>query len=127
MTLRQAGFTLIEVLVALTIVAVSLGAGLRAIGAMTDRTLEGELRLLALWSADNRLQEQFLTTPFPNIGTSESDCPQGRWALRCVQEVSATPNGSIRKIVVEVWRLNGEQKERMVARLMAFGSSVPRQ
>lgn len=124
---RHAGFTLIEVLVALTIVAVSLGAGLKAIGAMADRTLEGELRLVALWSADNRLQEQFLLSSFPALGISESNCAQGRWALRCVQEVSATPNGSMRKIVVEVWNLDGDVKERMVARLMAFASSVPRQ
>ncbi len=127
MNQRHSGFTLIELLVALAIVAISLGAGLRAIGAMADRTMESEARMMALWSADNQLQEQFLISPFPNIGIAESDCSQGRWALRCVQEVSATPNGSIRKIVVEVWRLSGSEKDRMLARLIAFGSSVPRQ
>jgi general secretion pathway protein I len=123
---RGAGFTLVEVLVALTIIAISLGAGLRAVSALTDRTLENELRLAALWSADNRLQEQFLANPFPNPGSSESECPQGRWALRCVQEVSPTRNAAIRKIVVAVWTTRDGQKERQVARLVGFGSSVPR-
>lgn len=124
---RAGGFTLIEVLVALTIVAVSLGAGLRAVGAMSERTREAELRIVALWSADNRLQEQFLTNPFPPVGTAEGDCPQGPWALRCVTEVSATRNASIRKIVVRVWTLRDGARDRQLARLVAFGSSVPRQ
>lgn len=127
MKMHNAGFTLIEVLVALTIVAISLGTGLRAIGVMTDRTLENELRNAALWSADNRLQTQFLTAYFPNIGITESDCPQGRWALRCVQEVSATANVAIRKVVVEVWTVKDSTRERLAARLVSFASSVPRQ
>jgi general secretion pathway protein I len=124
---RTGGFTLIEVLVALTIVAVALGAGLRAVGAMSERTREGELRIAALWSADNRLQEQFLANPFPPVGTAEVDCPQGQWPLRCVTEVSATPNEFIRKVVVRVWTLRDGARDRQVARLVAFGSSVPRQ
>lgn len=124
---RVAGFTLIEVLVALTIVAVGLGAGLRAVGAMSERTREAELRLAALWSADNRLQEQFLTNPFPPTGTVEGDCSQGPWPLRCVVEVSATPNEFMRKVVVRVWTLREGARDRQLARLVAFASSVPRQ
>ena len=36
MSRRAGGFTLIEVLVALTIVAVTLGAGIKAAAALTD-------------------------------------------------------------------------------------------
>ena len=124
---QAAGFTLLEVLVALTIVGVGLGAGLRAVGAVSERTREAELRIAALWSADNRLQEQFLANPFPPLGTVEGDCPQGPWPLRCVTEVSATPNEFMRKVVVRVWTLRDGARDRQLARLVAFGSSVPHQ
>ena len=53
----ERGFTLIEVLIALAIVAVALGAVMRAIGALASDTDMARMRLLALWSADNALGE----------------------------------------------------------------------
>jgi len=52
---RARAFTLIEVLVALAIVAVALLAGLRAVGTMAQTGAELKLRLLAQISAENRI------------------------------------------------------------------------
>ena len=48
------GFTLIEVLVALAIVAVTLGAGIRAAGSLTNNTVRFAEITAAEWCADNR-------------------------------------------------------------------------
>ena len=49
------GFTLIEVLVALAIVAVTLGAGIKAAGALTQNTERVALISMAQWCAENEL------------------------------------------------------------------------
>jgi general secretion pathway protein I len=49
------GFTLIEVLVALAIVAVVLGAGLKAAGALTNNAQRLADVTAAQWCADNQL------------------------------------------------------------------------
>ena len=54
---RVHGFTLIEMLVALAIVAVALLAGVRAVGTMAQTSVELKLRLLAQVSAENRIAE----------------------------------------------------------------------
>ncbi|MNC92357.1 putative type II secretion system protein I precursor [compost metagenome] len=54
---RQAGFTLIEVLVALAIVSIALLAALRAAGQGTTHAGDLRARLLAGWVAENRLAE----------------------------------------------------------------------
>jgi type II secretion system protein I len=51
------GFTLIEVLVALAIVAVALGAGVRAAGSLTDNAERLQLMSAAQWCAENQLTE----------------------------------------------------------------------
>ena len=57
------GFTLIEVLVALAIVAVTLGAGIKAAGSLTDNTARLADVTAAQWCADNELTALKLARP----------------------------------------------------------------
>jgi general secretion pathway protein I len=68
------GFTLIEVLVALTIVAITLGAGIRAAGALTDNTQRLADVSAAQWCADNYLTGLRLSGLTPPVGDSEFTC-----------------------------------------------------
>jgi general secretion pathway protein I len=112
------GFTLIEVLVALTIVAVALLAGLRAVGAMAHSSAELELRLLAQVSAENRISELRAARVFPGIGTRAVACPQGRVVFECVEETKATPNPFFRRVEIRVYAV--ADRERMLAELIGI-------
>jgi general secretion pathway protein I len=98
------GFTLIEVLVALAIVAVALLAGVRAAGSMTQTNAELRLRALAQLSADNHIAELRAAAAFPAIGTRTVECPQASAKLECVEEVKSTPNPLFRRVEVRVYR-----------------------
>jgi general secretion pathway protein I len=70
------GFTLLEVLVALAVVALALGAGMRASGAMTDNAQRLSDVVLAQWCAENQLTELRLLRSFPGVGDTEFACEQ---------------------------------------------------
>lgn len=70
------GFTLIETLVALTIVAVALGAGIRAAGAMSNSAQRLSDVSAAQWCADNHLIGLRLSDTTPPIGDSDFGCTQ---------------------------------------------------
>lgn len=97
------GFTLIEVLVALAIIAVALAAGVRAAGTMTQANVELKLKLLAELAADNRVAELRAASAFPALGTRSVACPQGKARLECVEEVKSTPNPLFRRVEVRVY------------------------
>ncbi|WP_083237198.1 type II secretion system minor pseudopilin GspI [Burkholderia sp. MSMB175] len=102
----QRGFTMIEVLVALAIIAVALAASIRAVGSMATSETDLHARLLAGWSADNALGQLKLAHAWPEIGTQTFDCSQGNVALTCTQRVSATPNPVFRRVEIAV-SMNG--------------------
>lgn len=112
------GFTLIEVLVALAIVAVALGAGVRAAGTMTQGNVELRVKLLAQLAADNRIAELRAAGAFPALGTRSVACPQGQAKLECVEEVKSTPNPLFRRVEVRVYANAGH--ERMLAELVGI-------
>ncbi|HTI16413.1 MAG TPA: type II secretion system minor pseudopilin GspI [Trinickia sp.] len=96
------GFTMIEVLVALAIIAVALTAALRASAMLASNEAGLHRRLLAGWSADNVLTRLYLSREWPEIGSRTFDCSQGNQALSCTRRVSATPNPMFRRIEVMV-------------------------
>jgi general secretion pathway protein I len=96
------GFTLVEVLVALAVLAVALTAALRAgeLAAQSSRNL-GQ-RLLADWVAADRLAELRARRAWPEVGISEGMASQAGQLFRWRQTVAPTPNPFFRRIAVTV-------------------------
>lgn len=106
MSRRDRGFTLIEVLVALGIVAVTLVAGLKATMALTDSAQRQADGLLARVCAENELIRLRLLRQTPAMGRSDFDCDQVGRDLRGRLVVSTTPNPIFRRVDAQV--LDGE-------------------
>jgi general secretion pathway protein I len=92
------GFTLIEVLVALAIVAVALGAGIRAAGALTGNAQRLADVSAAQWCADNQLVNLKLAHQFPSVGDSDFNCGQLGRSFKGQLQVRPTPNPNFRRV-----------------------------
>jgi general secretion pathway protein I len=99
---RRRGFTLVEVLVALAIVAVALAAGFRSVAQSSDSATALKARTLALWVAQNRLAAAQLVRPAPPVGESSGTDAQAGAAFSWRETVSSTPNPAFRRIEISV-------------------------
>ncbi len=104
---HNAGFTLLEVLVALVIVGTALGACLRAVGSLAGNNEAMREITLATWSAENRFAHIRIDAEWPAIGTNIFDCSQGDIHLICTEQVSALPNPNFRRVEVSVGNTRG--------------------
>jgi general secretion pathway protein I len=100
---RAAGFTLIEVLVALSIVAIALVAGAQATAALTNNAQRQADVLLAQLCAENELTRMRLSRQMPGVGDNELSCEQAGRVYRMRVIVSPTPNPSFRRIDAQVF------------------------
>jgi len=100
---RRAGFTLIEVLVALAIISIALLAALRAAGQGTNNVGELRSRLLAGWVAENLLAEHRARRDWLPLGIQRGTGRQGGLDFAWREEVIATPNPSFRRVDVRVF------------------------
>lgn len=110
--MRERGFTLVEVLVALGIVAVALIAGLQAAGALTRHAQRQSDRVLAQLCAENALVNVRLARQLPTVGDASTECVQAGRTLSLTLMVRPTPNANFRRVDAQVqdgetpiWRL----------------------
>ena len=84
--MKSRGFTLLEVLVALTIVALSLTAVAASMSQMIDAATTMRDRTYASWIAQNKITELRLANVVPEVGTSSGELEFGNadWEWRVV-------------------------------------------
>ena len=94
------GFTLIEVMVALTVLAVAFGAGYRALGQSTNNADLLKRRALAQWVAANQLAMMQLNPVAAASGAGEARQAgiDFTWRTTLIE----TPNPAFRKVDIAV-------------------------
>lgn len=115
---RSRGFTLVEILVALAILAVALGAAMRATGTLIDSSATLRDHLLAGWVAQNRLQEHIARRDFPELGSQEGREDMAGVRFQWREDVSGTPNTRFRRIEISVFA--NQQTDYASARLVGY-------
>jgi general secretion pathway protein I len=101
---RARGFTLIEVLVALVVIAVALGALIEASAAQARQYADTREQLYAGWVADNALTDLELSDPFPDIGRQIAQTTLADRDWRIVIDVSVTVDDRLRRADIRVER-----------------------
>ncbi len=98
---NERGFTLIEVLVALAIIAVAMAAAVRVAGLMAQSNGLLRDKSMALLAAQSRLAELQLEGRL-STGRKTFTCDQGRLKLRCEQTLSNGPDSQLVRVDVQV-------------------------
>jgi general secretion pathway protein I len=113
-----AAFTLVEVLVALAILAVALAAGFRSIAQSADGATALKAHTLALWVAQNRLALAQLESPTPAPGSRTGSDDQAGTTFVWNETIGGTPNPAFRKIEITV--ADSSAPDYVLARLVGY-------
>jgi general secretion pathway protein I len=107
---RFTGFTLIEVMVALAIVAITLATGIKAASALGNNAARLADVTAAQWCAENQLTGMKLAQPrlFPSVGDSEFTCEQMGRSYVGKLAVRPTPNPNFRRVDAQIVTESGE-------------------
>lgn len=104
----HAGFTLLEVMIALAVLAVA-SAGL--VSAVSQNVRQGgylEEKTLAMWVAGNKLTEMRVSGAFPGKGRASDEAELGGREWKIQVEASETSHPGLRRVEVSVGRASGE-------------------
>jgi general secretion pathway protein I len=99
----QSGFTLIEVLVALFILAIAMAAVSRTASSSIHHVEALRTRIIADWVAQNRLAQHQARGNWPAPGIQTGEEAQAGQTYPWQEEIIATPNPTMRRIVVRVY------------------------
>ena len=106
---RSDGFTLLECLVALAILAIALTSALRATGSTAQSAATLKEHTLASWVAQNHLAELRANEDWPGIGSRKGEEEQAGRLYRWQETVEQTPNPLFRRVDVQVFEPDGQR------------------
>ena len=103
---RNKGFTLIECLVALFIIALVLASATRAIGLNVEDVRDSYAREVANWVADNQYSQYVIDGVYPDLGHVSKPVDMAGLHFILNTTVAATPNPYFRKIDIAISEAN---------------------
>ena len=102
------GFTLIEVLVALAIVAITIAAGAQAAGSLIRNAERFSQINEAQWCVDNHLTGLRLARLYPPVGDADFSCEQLGTTYAGKMVVRPTPNPNFRRVDASILDAQGQ-------------------
>ena len=117
---RGSGFTLLEVLIALAVLALSMAAAIKSVADYTNNQSYLRDRTLAMWVARNVLSEHQVRREWPRVGELKGTSEMGDREWRWLAVVSQTEVLELRRMDVEVYPIEREDDESPVSILSGF-------
>jgi len=99
---RGRGFTLVEMVVALAVLAIAMGALISGMGRYAANAAVLREKTVALWVAHNRLTEIGLDATWPDTGKSDGDVEMAGAEWRWDVTVAETPDPKVRRVDITV-------------------------
>jgi general secretion pathway protein I len=112
------GFTLLEVLVALAILAIALASLIKVSANQTLNTEHLRDKSLAHWVAMNQIAELQLTQTWPPVGKTRGTEEMGLREWHWQRIVSTTPDERVRLVQIDVFRLRDDDSP--ITHLVSF-------
>ncbi len=116
--IKQPGFTLLEVLVALAVLAIAMAAAIKVTAENIDNIRYLRDRTLAHWVAMNVLTDIQVREEWPNLGKKEGSAMMAErewfWSLN----VSDTIDDELRRLEIQVY--SNREDEESIAVLVGF-------
>jgi general secretion pathway protein I len=111
------GFTLVEVLVALAVIAIALTAVMQNFGQGVDTTIALRDRTVALWVAQNQLATHYIRHTWPTADTTEGVTEMAGREWRWREQVMTTAHPDVRRIEIQI---RAAPDREALARLVGF-------
>jgi general secretion pathway protein I len=111
------GFTLIEILAAVAVLAIALAAILSGMARYADNAGYIRQKTIALWVAHNRLTEIRLAAGWPSTDKTDGQVEMAGITWKWTSEVQTTPDDYLRRIDITVQR---EDSDATLATLSGF-------
>lgn len=112
------GFSLIEVLIALTIIAIALGAILSTSGTQASSATYLKQKTIAHWVATNELTLLSTERRWPDLGTSTGTSEMANYEWYWSREVKATEDPGARQVTITVYL--DKQREQNITSLVGY-------
>jgi len=122
--MRDGGFTLVEVLIALTVVAIGLGAAVAVVNQSVYNAFSLRQKTLASWVAENKLAEIRAAAAVPDFDEADGDSELAGRFWRWNAEVLETGVENVTRIEIGV--ASEEEPDVEIVRLIGFlGVAIP--
>lgn len=106
----QRGFTLIEIIIAVAVLAAAMGAIISGMARYADNAAHLREKTVALWVAHNRLTELALEPGWPEIGKSDGDAEMAGAEWRWFVTIAESPDPKVRRVDIRV-QLKGKDSD----------------
>jgi general secretion pathway protein I len=117
---HAAGFTLLEVLIALAVLALSMGAAIKAVSDYTNNQAYLRDRTMAMWVARNVLVQFQVENEWPDVGERKGTEDMGRREWRWLAVISQTEEAELRRLDVKVFSIESEDDDYPLSVLSGF-------
>lgn len=107
---RQRGFTLLEIMIALAVLAMGMGAVIVSASTTSSNLAYMKDKTLAHWVAMNKLTELQLDSTWPGVGVKTGDYEMASRDWRWEAKVSDTEDDDVRRVDINVFAQQGGQQ-----------------